>query len=57
MAKITNASKEVEVKETVKVTVTFEYELVNGQFQTEEDEAHYNKYVEYVSSEDENAEG
>lgn len=57
MAKITNASKEVEIKETVKLSVTFEYELVNGGFQSEEDEAHYNKYVEYVSSEDENAEG
>ena len=57
MAKITGASKEIEVKETVKITVTFEYELLNSQFQSEEDEAHYNKYIEYVSSEDENSEG
>ena len=52
MAKISGAKKEVEVKETVKLTVTFEYELVNGEFQNSEDEAHYNKYNEYVASEE-----
>jgi len=51
MAKVTGAVKEV--KETVKLTVSFEYELVNGSFQSTEDEAHYNKYVEYVEDKEE----
>ena len=50
MVNISKASKEVEVKETVKLTVTFEYELVNGDFQNTVDEAHYNKYIEYVAT-------
>lgn len=50
MAEIINATKKVVKKETVTLTVSFEYELVDGQFQSAEDEAHHNKYVAYVDS-------
>lgn len=49
MAKIISANEQSQVKKTVKLTVVFEYELIDGQFQNADDEAHYNKYAEYLA--------
>lgn len=53
MAEIVKAQTESKVRsiETVTLTVTFQYEKINGAFQTPEDEAHYNKYAEYLTQE------
>jgi hypothetical protein len=49
MADITKVVKDVQIKETIRLTVSFEYEIVNGEFETPEDKAHYEKYAQYIS--------
>ena len=52
MANVGNVKKtEKDVTKTIVLEVPFEYKIINGEFETPEDEAHYNKYAQYLSAE------
>lgn len=53
MANVGKVEKsEKDVTKTIVLKVPFEYKIINGEFETPDDEAHYNKYAEYLKTQE-----